>query len=91
LFNEAAEQEIQIAHLLEAYGHTEDALISWVSAASCYMNAGDFSRAGKLFEFILTKNIRPRLRRDVKRFKKKCETENNKRQKAGYVSNFLKN
>jgi hypothetical protein len=44
------------------------------------MNAGDFSRAGKLFEFILTKDIRPRLRRDVKKFKKRCETENKKKQ-----------
>ncbi|MFQ6042136.1 MAG: hypothetical protein ACE5PV_14865 [Candidatus Poribacteria bacterium] len=81
LFNEAAEQEIRIAHLLEASGHKEDAFISWVSAASCYMNAGDFSRAGKLFEFILTKNIRPRLRREVKKFKKRCETESKRKQK----------
>ncbi|MBC8233189.1 hypothetical protein H8E77_26885 [bacterium] len=85
LFNEAAEQEVQIAHFLEASGQRENALISWVSAASCYMNAGDFSRAGKLFEFILTKNIRPRLRRDVKKFKKRCETENKKKPKIRRV------
>jgi len=45
------------------------------------MNAGDFGRTGKLFEFILTKNIRPRLRREVKKFKKRCEIENKKKQK----------
>ena len=61
--------------------HSENAVIHWISAASCYMNAGDFSRSGKLFEFILTKNIRPRLRRDIKKFKKRCETENKKKQK----------
>ncbi|MBM3237483.1 hypothetical protein FJZ31_14430 [Candidatus Poribacteria bacterium] len=63
--------------------HSENAVIHWVSAASCYMNAGDFSRAGKLFEFILTKDIRPRLRREVKKFKKRCETENKKKPKIG--------
>jgi len=65
--------------------HFENAVIHWISAASCYMNAGDFSRAGKLFEFILTKNIRPRLRRDVKKFKKRCETENKKKTKMRRV------
>jgi hypothetical protein len=92
MFIEAGELEEQIAHLLEndsqpkaeAVGEqnerSENAVIHWVSAASCYMNAGDFSRAGKLFEFILTKDIRPRLRRDVKKFKKRCETENKKKQ-----------
>ena len=65
--------------------HSENAVIHWISAASCHMNAGDFSRAGKLFEFILTKNIRPRLRRDVKKFKKRCETENKKKQKIRRV------
>jgi len=67
MFIEAGELEEQIAHLLEndsqpkAEGvgerseHSENAIIHWISAASCYMNAGDFSRAGKLFEFILTK------------------------------------
>jgi hypothetical protein len=65
--------------------HSENAVIHWVSAASCYMNAGDFSRAGKLFEFILTKDIRQRLRRDVKKFKKMCETESKKKQKIRRV------
>ena len=93
IFIEAGELEEQIARLLEndsqpkAEGvgerseHSENAVIHWISAASCYMNAGDFSRSGKLFEFILTKNIRPRLRRDIKKFKKRCETENKKKQK----------
>ena len=76
MFTEAGELEEQIARLLENDSqHSENAVIHWVSSASCYMNAGDFSKAGDLFEFILSKDIRPRLRRDVKKFKKKCETE----------------
>ncbi len=74
MFTEAGELEEQIARLLENDSqHPENAVIHRVSAASCYMNAGDFNKAGKLFEFILTKDIRPKLRRDVKKFKKRCE------------------
>ena len=87
MFVEAGELEEQIARLLEDVSqHFENTIIHWISAGSCYMNAGDFSRAGKLFEFILTKNIRPRLRRDIKKFKIKCEIEVKKLEKQKAVS-----
>jgi len=74
MFTESGKLEEQIARLLENdLQQPENAVIHWVSAASCYMNAGDFSKAEELFEFILSKDIRPRLRRDVKKFKKRCK------------------
>ena len=71
LFSKAAEIEMQIAHLLQDAEH-ENAIIHWVSAASCYMQAKNYQTALEQLDWVLTQPIPPRLRRDVEKFRRRC-------------------
>ena len=53
LFSKAADIEMQIAQLLQDAEH-ENAIIHWVSAASCYMQAKNYQSALEQLDRILT-------------------------------------
>jgi dTDP-4-amino-4,6-dideoxygalactose transaminase len=75
-FIKAAELEEEPAQRLEAEGHSEDAYISIVSAASCYQQAKDFKRARKLFKRVLTlPNVPSTVRTEVKHLIDECKQD----------------
>jgi pentatricopeptide repeat protein len=77
LFSKAAEIETQIAQLLEDTAD-ENAIIHWMSAASCYMQARNYQRALELFDRILEQTISPQLRRDAEKFRRRCYAKTRK-------------
>ena len=75
LFEETAQQEEQIARLLEVSGNPLDALISWVSAGSCYMKAEKYQIAQAIFEGTQKKPLLPEaLQKELHRLKGQCQT-----------------
>jgi hypothetical protein len=75
-FDFAANKEERIANLLEAGGNVEDALINWISAASCYNMAGKYHQARDLFTFILNrykKYMTEKRLNEVKQLKEECD------------------
>ena len=72
LYEETAQYEEQLAHLLEVTSPPVDVVISLASAASCYMKAEHYGLALKLFDRALQKDITPELRRELEKLKRKC-------------------
>ena len=72
-FAQAAQLEEEIATVLKGDGFLKDALISWVSAASCYHLAGDFSEALRVSELVLSNPDGERYRDVIERIKIDCE------------------
>ncbi|MBI3824179.1 MAG: hypothetical protein HY289_16045 [Planctomycetes bacterium] len=65
LWASAASYEERIAPLLDANGDTLEAAVHRISAASCYLKAGDPSRAANLFRAALAGPLRDNTRKDV--------------------------
>ena len=72
LFEKVAQNEEQIAQLLEGSGHKENAVIHLVSAASCYMKAGKYDTADTLLNFILSKSPTAALHREIQPLLEEC-------------------
>jgi hypothetical protein len=75
LWAAAAASEERIAPLLDALGRTFEAAASRISAASCYQQAGDLSRAANLYQAALAAPLRPTTRRDVEGMLSRCLDE----------------
>ena len=65
LWASAASYEERIASLLDAHGDEREAAIHRISAASCYQNAGDPSRATNLYRAALAGPLRAVTRKEV--------------------------
>lgn len=68
----AAEREEQIAPLLENVGHDLEAALHRISAASCYREAREFSRAANLFRAALAGPLNDQTREDVQKMLTDC-------------------
>jgi hypothetical protein len=72
LWASAASYEERIASLLDAHGDQHEAAVHRVSAASCYQQAGDPSRATNLYRAALAGPLRAVTRKDVERMLAEC-------------------
>ncbi len=68
----AAMCEEQVACLLERNGQERDAAIHRVSAASCYQQIGQFTRAVTLLRAALSAQLLPKHRADVEKLLQRC-------------------
>lgn len=75
IWTAAASCEERIAPLLDALGRDLEAAASRISAASCYQNGGDLSRAANLYQSALAAPLRPHTRRDVAAMLSTCLDE----------------
>jgi hypothetical protein len=75
LWETAASFEEQIAPLLETLGRAHEAAVHRISAASCYRQAGQFSRAANLFQAAIAGPLSDDSRSDVQRMLAECLTE----------------
>ena len=67
--------EEDIATRLEAEGYPQQAMVSWVSAASCYLMAHDFAQALRVCELIEDKPFAERYQVVFRDIKTDCETQ----------------
>ncbi len=72
LWASAASYEERIASLLDAYGQEREAAVHRISAASCYHQAGDASRATNLYRAALAGPLRPNSRKDTEAMLAAC-------------------
>jgi hypothetical protein len=72
LWASAASYEERIASLLDAHGEDLEAAVHRISAASCYLKAGDPSRATNLFRAALAGPLRQVTREEVEEMLKEC-------------------
>ncbi len=72
LWASAASYEERIASLLDAHGDALEAAVHRISAASCYKQAGDPSRATNLFRAALAGPLREGTRREVEEMLAEC-------------------
>lgn len=89
-FDFVANKEEQIANLLEASGHFEDAVINWISAASCYSMAEKHHKARELFQFILHRHSQYMTKKrlsEVRQLKEECD-EALKNQKGAFNGKY---
>ena len=71
----AASCEERIAPLLDALGRNLEAAASRISAASCYQEGGDLSRAANLYRAALAAPLRANTRQDVEAMLAGCLDE----------------
>lgn len=74
LWASAASYEERIAALLDAHGDSREAAVHRISAASCYRNAGDPSRATNLYRAALAGPLREATRTEVENMLTECLT-----------------
>ena len=75
-FEKAAHMEEEIAPRLEAEEYPTEAMISWISAASCYLMAHDFAQALRVCELVEKKPVAEERYRDIlQSIKTDCETQ----------------
>ena len=74
VFAKAAQMEEEIAIRLEAEGYPPEAMISWVSAASCYFMAHDFAQALRVCELAEDKPFVERYQDILQQIQTECET-----------------
>jgi len=74
-FAKAAHMEEDIATRLEAEGYPQQAMVSWVSAASCYLMAHDFAQALRVCELIEDKPFAERYQDVFRDIKTDCESQ----------------
>jgi hypothetical protein len=72
LWVSAASFEERIASLLDAQGHSLEASVHRISAASCYQKAGDASRATNLYRAALAGPLRDDTRKEVEAMLAEC-------------------
>jgi hypothetical protein len=72
-FAKAARMEEEIAPLMEAEGYLQDAVISWVSAASCYHLGHNLAEALRICELVEKKPFGERYRDILQKIKIDCE------------------
>ena len=72
LWASAASYEERIASLLDAHGESLEAAVHRISAASCYRQAGDPSRATNLYRAALAGPLRESTRNDVEAMLTEC-------------------
>jgi hypothetical protein len=72
LWASAASYEERIAPLLDALGRELEAAVHRLSAASCYQQAGDLSRAANLYRAALAGPLRDDTRQDVEKMLIDC-------------------
>lgn len=72
LWASAAALEERIAALLDAHGEGIEAAVHRISAASCYRQAGDSSRATNLYRAALAGPLRDGTRVEVERLLAEC-------------------
>jgi hypothetical protein len=72
-FAKAARMEEEIAPLMEAEGYLQDAVISWVSAASCYHLGHNLAEALRICELVEKKPFGERYRDILQKIKMDCE------------------
>ena len=73
-FAKAGRMEEDIATRLEVEGYPTDAMISWISAASCYWMGYDFAEALRVCELMEGKPDAQRYRDILQQIKTDCET-----------------
>jgi len=83
LFEQAAEKEQEIAQLLEYAGHSENAVICWMNAASHYGDAGKYSTAVSLLEEILARPVPGVFKNEIERKREKYYQIHNSSSAAG--------
>ncbi len=74
LWLSAASCEERLAPLLEALGHTREAAVHRISAASCYRTAGELNRAVNLYQAALAGPLRKDSQRQVRAILASCLT-----------------
>jgi hypothetical protein len=72
LWSSAASYEERIAALLDAHGESLEAAVHRISAASCYRQAGDPSRATNLYRAALAGPLREVTRQEVEAMLAEC-------------------
>jgi len=72
-FAKAARMEEEIAPLMEAEGYLQDAVISWVSAVSCYHLGHNLAEALRICELVEKKLFGERYRDILQKIKMDCE------------------
>jgi hypothetical protein len=72
LWRMAGSLEERIAPYLDAIGHNREAAVHRISAAICYRNAGEPSRAANLFQAALAGPLKEDSRADVERLLEEC-------------------
>lgn len=77
LFEQTAEKEQEIARLLEDAGHSENAIICWMNAASHYGDAGKYSIAVSLLEKMLSRPVSGVFKHEIERKRERyCQIHN---------------
>ncbi|MCI0638945.1 MAG: hypothetical protein L0Y72_22965 [Gemmataceae bacterium] len=72
LWAAAGFKEEMLAPLMETLGRDDEAAVHRMSAASCFMRIGDWSRAANLFRAALGGPITSKSRQEVHRLLKEC-------------------
>jgi hypothetical protein len=72
LWTAAASYEERLAPLLETLGREREAAVHRISAASCYVKAGELSRAANLFRAALAEALPEETEREVQQMLAKC-------------------
>jgi len=77
LFEETAKKEEEIAHALDSLGDAENALISWASAASCYLKASKPVSAQKILEQLMERPLTIAWKREIETLQEECQNRLN--------------
>jgi hypothetical protein len=72
-FAKAARMEEDIATRVEAEGYPADAMIAWISTASCYLMAHDYAQALRVCEVVAEKPYAERYQDILQEIKADCE------------------
>ena len=77
LFEETAKKEEDIANALDFLGDSENALISWASAASCYLKANKPVAAQKRLEQLMERILTSAWKREIEKLQEECQNRLN--------------
>jgi hypothetical protein len=76
-FEETAKKEEEIAHALDFLGDAENALISWASAASCYLKASKPVAAQKVLKQLMERPLTAAWKHEIEKLQEECQNRLN--------------